>query len=64
MMIERGLLDGLSVPIHEIKIVFSKWSRYTKKLYGANGYAKYAEAMAVCADAREAAEILKRRLPV
>ena len=39
-------------------------NRYTKKLFGVNGYAKFAEAMAICADAREAAEILRRRLPV
>jgi hypothetical protein len=38
--------------------------RYTKKLFGDNGYAKFAEAMAICASAREAAEILKRRLPI
>jgi hypothetical protein len=38
--------------------------RYTKKNFGMNGYNKFAEAMSICADAREAAEILRKRLPI
>ena len=37
--------------------------RYIKKTYGDHANAKFAQAMATCANAREAAEILRRRIP-